>query len=142
MFIPFGWGKWQGVDAPCHLSSTCVEAHVRWTIIAAFCTVVQPLISLGLVGDEESRVDSTFLQWLIGQAGVGGLAALALWLLDRSYRDALRREKEVIEQGREDRRQLISVLSENARTFTALQATIENVSQTWGKVRGTHNGDD
>lgn len=87
-------------------------------------------------------MDSTFLQWLVGQAGVGGLAALALWLLDRSYRDALRREKEVVEQGREDRRQLISVLSENAKTFTALQTSIDSFTRQWAKQGGAHGAGD
>lgn len=82
-------------------------------------------------------MDSTFLQWLVGQAGVGGLAALALFLLDRSYRDALRREKETIEQGREDRRQLITVLADNAKSNASLQATIENLTRDLSRsVRG------
>lgn len=87
-----------------------------------------------------------FVQWLVGQAGVGGLAGFALWLLDRSYRDALRREKEVIEQGREDRRQLIAVLAENAKTSTALQGTIENLARDWAsrhnQPRTTGGADD
>jgi hypothetical protein len=86
-------------------------------------------------------MDSTFLTWLIGQSGIGALAGFALWLLDKSYKDALRREKEVVEQGREDRRQLIQVLAENAKSHTALQTTIERVALEWGK-RGTHGSAD
>lgn len=84
-------------------------------------------------------MDSSFLQWLVGQAGVGGLAGLALFLLDRSYRDALRREKETIEVGREDRRQLITVLNENAKTFTALQAAIDNLTREVNRNRRPSN---
>lgn len=78
-------------------------------------------------------MDSVFLQWLVGQVGVGGLAGLALFLLDRSYRDALRREKEVIDQSREDRRLLIAVLAENAKSQAALQSTIENMTREWSR---------
>lgn len=88
-------------------------------------------------------MDSTFISWLIGQSGIGAVAALALYLLDRSYRDSLRREKETIEQGREDRRILISVLADNAKSNTALQATIENMTRSFarGSTRGA-TGDD
>lgn len=78
-------------------------------------------------------MDSTFLQWLVGQAGVGGLAALALFLLDRSYRDALRREKETVEQGREDRRQLIVVLGDNAKMCSSLQGAVEALTREFGR---------
>ena len=80
-------------------------------------------------------MDSTFLSWLIGQSGIGALAGLALYFLDRSYKDALRREKETIEQGREDRRQLITVLGDNAKSQAALQATIENMTREWNRGR-------
>lgn len=78
-------------------------------------------------------MDSTFLQWLVGQVGVGGLAGLALFLLDRSYRDALRREKETIEQVREDRRQLIGILSDNAKMCASLQAAVEALTREFGR---------
>jgi len=77
-----------------------------------------------------SSLDNAFITWLVGQSGIGALAALSLWLLDRSYRDSLRREKETIEQGREDRRLLMAVLADNAKSNMALQATIENMSRT------------
>lgn len=78
-------------------------------------------------------MDGTFVQWLVQQTGAVAIAGLALWLLDRSYRDALRREKETIEQGREDRRQLITVIAENAKSHTSLQATIENMTREWSR---------
>jgi len=76
------------------------------------------------------RVDAGFVQWALGQTGIGAVAALALWLLDRSYRDSLRREKDTVEQGREDRRLLISILAENTKSNAALQLTIENMTRT------------
>lgn len=84
-----------------------------------------------------------FVQWMIGQAGIGGLAAFALFLLNKSWKDRLdeqkaatAREQQVSESGREDRRQLIAVLTENAKIITentrvvsSLQSTIENVTR-------------
>jgi hypothetical protein len=88
-------------------------------------------------------MDSAFISWLIGQSGIGAIAALALFLLDRSYRDSLRREKETIEQSREDRRLLLSVLAENAKTNASLQATVENMTRSFSRsaTRGA-TGDD
>ena len=87
-------------------------------------------------------MDSTFLQWLVGQAGVGGLAALALFLLDRSYRDSLRRERETIEQQRGDRQSLIQVVAENAKMCSSLQATIENMTREWSRTGRIVGSDD
>lgn len=80
-----------------------------------------------------------FVQFIFGQSGIGALAAFALWLLDRTYKDALRREKEMNEQLREDRRQLIAVLGESARSNMALQATIESMSKelAYARVRSS-----
>lgn len=78
-------------------------------------------------------MDSTFVQWLIGQVGTAGLAGLALYLLDRSYRDSLRREKESAEQGREDRRQLIAALGENAKMCASLQSSVEALTREVGR---------
>lgn len=78
-------------------------------------------------------MDSTFIQWLTSQVGTAGLAGLALYLLDRSYRDSLRREKESAEQGREDRRLLIVALGENAKMCTSLQAAVEALTREFGR---------
>ena len=34
-------------------------------------------------------MENDFLQWLVAQGGVGGLAAFALWMLNRVWTDAL-----------------------------------------------------
>ena len=78
-------------------------------------------------------MDATFVQWLVGQTGTAALAGLALYLLDRSYRDSLRREKETAEQGREDRRQLIAVLGENAKLCASLQSAVEALTREFGR---------
>lgn len=78
-------------------------------------------------------MDSAFIQWLTSQVGTAGLAGLALFLLDRSYRDSLRREKETVEQGREDRRQLIGVLGDNAKMCASLQSAVEALTREFGR---------
>jgi len=92
-------------------------------------------------------VDPTFVQWMVGQTGIAGIAVFAMFLLNKSWRDRIdeqraqmAREREVAELAREDRRQLIGVVTENAkvitensRTVSSLQQTIENLtrSTTW-----------
>lgn len=70
---------------------------------------------------------TTLLQWILTQTGATAIAGLALWLLDRAHKDRLRDYEETVKTGREDRKELISVISENAKTFTALQGAIENL---------------
>lgn len=65
---------------------------------------------------------------LLQYGAVGIIAALALILLDRSYKDALRREKEVQENYKLDRSELIIVIRQNVEALTSLQRTVE-VSQ-------------
>lgn len=72
-------------------------------------------------------MDQALLQWIGTQVGATGIAVLALWLLDRAHKDRLRDNDEAIKTGREDRKELIAVISENAKTFTALQGAIENL---------------
>lgn len=90
-----------------------------------------------------------FIQWMIGQAGIGGLAAFALFLLNKSWKDRLdeqklatAREQQVTENSREDRRQLIAVLTDNAKAMaenskstSSLQSTIENLTRDVGQFR-------
>lgn len=88
-------------------------------------------------------MDATFAQWVIGQGGIAGIAIFAMFLLNKSWRDRIEeqkaqmaREREVAELAREDRRQLIVVITENAkvitensRTVANLQATVENLTR-------------
>ena len=37
-------------------------------------------------------MDASFIQLILSQTGMGGIAALAMWLMNKSHQDALRRE--------------------------------------------------
>ena len=74
-------------------------------------------------------MDQPFLEWVVGQAGIGGLAAMALYLLNKAHNDALRREQEYSASNREDKQQMMAVLSENARVLSGLQAAIEGFTR-------------
>lgn len=72
----------------------------------------------------------TIIQALLSQGAVGIIAALALFLLDRSYKDRLKEVAETKETSRSDRTELIAVIRENAKTMTTLQITIETSQRT------------
>lgn len=74
-------------------------------------------------------MDVTFIQFMTTQIGLGGLAALALWLNARAYQDALRREQAYAEANREDKKQILQVVTDNAKVLTSLQATIEAINE-------------
>jgi hypothetical protein len=83
-------------------------------------------------------MDSAFIQFLTTQVGLGGLAALALWLNGRAYQDALRREREYAESNREDKKQMYAIMQENTRALVALQAAIER-AQWQGTTPSKHD---
>lgn len=72
-------------------------------------------------------MDPTFIQWLIGQAGVAGLAAMSVYLLNRSYEDAKAREKEFSDNNRADKLQLIAVLQETTKALNNLENAVETL---------------
>lgn len=72
-------------------------------------------------------MESSFIEWLVGQAGIGGLAAMSLYLLNRAHQDALRREKEHAEQNRSDKLEFMRVLSDTARALTGLEKAIDDI---------------
>jgi hypothetical protein len=69
-----------------------------------------------------------FLEWAVGQSGIAGLAIMALYTLNVNYQTALRREREYAESNRDDKKQLLEVLSQNTVALTRLASMIESMS--------------
>lgn len=72
-------------------------------------------------------MSNEMLQWLVGQAGIAGLAAFALYTLNVNYQRALVREREYADANREDKLKLLTVLSENTAALTRLTTVVENL---------------
>lgn len=89
--------------------------------------------------------ESSFIQWMIGQAGVTGVAALSIWVMkvmneqaiirrsedskreqDR-HDEAIRRERENAEIHREDKRHLLEVVRANTASNSRLIETINHL---------------
>lgn len=73
-------------------------------------------------------MDTTFAQWILGQMGVGGIAALSLYLLNKSHNDAMQREKYYADTLRSDRSELIRVLTETTSALTSLEDAIDHLA--------------
>lgn len=69
-------------------------------------------------------MDATFIQMILSQTGMGGIAALAMWLMNKSYQDALRREIANNELMRAERAELIRVMNDTTKALTALEDAI------------------
>lgn len=69
-------------------------------------------------------MDQSFVQLILGQTGMGGIAALALWLMNKSHTDALRREIANSELLRTERAELIRVMNDTTKALTALESAI------------------
>lgn len=65
------------------------------------------------------------VQALLTQGAVGVVAALALFLLDKSYKDRIKEYQQYVDGAKADRQELIIVIRENAKIITALQISIE-----------------
>jgi hypothetical protein len=79
-------------------------------------------------------MDPTLLQWIVGQTGMAGLAAFAIWLMDQRHKEgiartdeSMRREIQNVETHRMDKAQLIEVLNKNAEVQTRLIDTLNRV---------------
>ena len=70
-------------------------------------------------------LEQGFIEWATGQIGIAGLATFALFMLRNSYISAVDRERQYAESNREDKHQLITVLSKNTEVLTKLTAMIE-----------------
>jgi hypothetical protein len=76
------------------------------------------------------------LQWIIGQSGMAGLAAFAIWLMDQRHKEharekdtALQREMLNVELHRQDKERLIEVLRQNAEVNVRLIATLNHLDE-------------
>lgn len=74
-------------------------------------------------------MDNAFLQWAISQAGLGGIAALALWLNNKQAQDALRRERETSEQMRSLNTEVLTTLKDVTKALTALEGAIDGLTR-------------
>jgi len=72
-------------------------------------------------------METQFIEWIVGQAGIAGIAALALYTLNRTYQAAMRREQMYSQNTREDKMRMIQVLEENARAMNGLQQAIDKL---------------
>ncbi len=87
-------------------------------------------------------MEPTFIEWIVGQAGIGGLAALALFLLNREYQDAMRRERENAEIHRADKIKLMDSLADIAGRLARLENAVDDAKPAAPKSRrGGENAD-
>lgn len=78
-------------------------------------------------------MDQSFLQLVLSQTGLGGIAVFAMWQLKALYEDRLRREKEINETLRQDRAELIAVSKELVKTLSNLENAVEGLTNEFGR---------
>lgn len=74
-------------------------------------------------------MDPTFIQWLVGQSGMAGLAAFALWLNNRQAQEALRRERETSEQMRALNAEVLGTLKDVTKALSGLENAIDGLTR-------------
>lgn len=74
-------------------------------------------------------MDSTFMEWIVGQAGVSGLAAFAILLLNRAWQEAYKREKESAEMHRADKLRMLEALDKVSSTMARLETVLDTMAE-------------
>ncbi len=59
-----------------------------------------------------------FMQWILGQAGVAGVAALALWMLNETWKARLEDQKQFADVLDDHRNKLMAIVEQNAKAMT------------------------
>lgn len=67
------------------------------------------------------------IQFIVGQVGVAGVAYFALLMVERSYKESLRREEQVNRQLDVLLNRVLSTLEKNSETNSALLHTINEL---------------
>lgn len=70
----------------------------------------------------------TMIQWIVGQAGMGAVAALALVMLRESYQMIVRQMAQTIERERADKELLVQTVSQAREAMTMLTSAIERMN--------------
>lgn len=79
-------------------------------------------------------MEDNMLQWIVGQAGIAGLAMFTMVVLRAIFQTALQREREYAEMNREDKQRMLEVLSENTTALTKLTGTIESMAHGYDRT--------
>ncbi len=74
-------------------------------------------------------MDQQFVQWLVGQSGVAGVATLALWMLRQAYEDRDRAHREMIDREKEVSDTMIQALQEHTAAVAKNTAALEELQR-------------
>ena len=74
-------------------------------------------------------MEQTFIEWLVGQAGLAGIAGLALWMLNAVWKQRLAEMQVHIERERSDKLRLADVLAKNTDAIATMTETMRQVCE-------------
>ena len=74
-------------------------------------------------------MEQPFIEWLVGQAGLAGIAGLSLWMLNAVWKHRLEEAKEWADKERADKTRLADVLQENTQAITAMTEVMRQVCE-------------
>jgi len=73
--------------------------------------------------------DPAIIQWLVGQVGLGGLAAFALIMLRQSYQERDKIREAQIERERQDRETLVEVVKANTAAMASIREVVTHCTR-------------
>ena len=72
-------------------------------------------------------MEQAFIEWVVGQAGLAGIAGLSLWMLNSVWRQRLQEAQAQAEQERSDKLRLTEVLRENTQAISTMTEVMRQV---------------
>jgi hypothetical protein len=98
-------------------------------IVVAPAVVVAMTVARVLIAaaTQEAGVENALLQWIVQQVGLGGLAAFALLMLNKVWRERLADKEEHIKEIGQQRSDLVRTFQENTKVLTQLCERLENI---------------
>lgn len=74
-------------------------------------------------------MEVAFFEWLLQQAGMAGIAGLALWFMQQNHSAYMERERENVATHREDKGRLLEALQKNTEASTKLVTAVAHLEQ-------------
>jgi len=74
-------------------------------------------------------VEQPLIEYIVGQAGMAGVAVLALWMLNAVWKMRVEDEQDRREQETRDRKRMEVIVEENTKAITSMTETMRRVCE-------------
>lgn len=81
-------------------------------------------------------MDPAFIQWIVSQTGMAGIAGFSLWLMNQRHVEHEKRLTELLEESKQRNDLLINTIKGNTEALTKVSTVVERCALTQYRVAG------